>query len=190
MKYNEDALNISAEFYKDIQEDDANDEIEQMQNELVSIILKKCKQALKEDKKQNKGIVRVQFIRKFWENGEEGYDLIWDLINANQFDAFARQYCFYLGKVKNESTEYSHAFIEIVWDYKTYFEYLSMSKMVAKQENEEPGENVFAGALKGARQMEISQQIDDMEAFASKVAEYRNATSQKDVVKLDLKAEV
>ncbi len=186
MKYNEEALNISAQFYQGIQEVDANDEIEQMQNELLPILLKKCAKTLEEDKTQNKGIVKVLFKTKFWVDYDRGTRLLVNLIDANQFDAFASQYCIYLGKDRRECTEYSNGYIEVVWDYKTYFEVLSMSQAIANEGDETPSGSLFEGTLKEARQLEIRKQLEDLEAFASKVAEFRNAKSQNDVVNLSL----
>ena len=128
----------------------------------------------------------MRFIRKFWQRSEEGYDLIYDLVNANQFDSFASQYCFYLGEIERDCNECHDAYIEIVWDYKTYFETLSMGQVIDKVENDASSDNLSVGTLKDAKQNQIRQQMEELAAFAGKVAEYRNATSSDGVLKLTL----
>ena len=189
MKYNEEIFNVSAQFYKDIQDVETTDEIEQMQNELLTILLKKFAETLEEDKTQNKGIVRIRFVTKFWVDYDRGTNLLTKLIDAKQFDAFANQYCIYLGKDSRECDERSNGCIEVIWDYKTYLEFLSMSQSINKT-GEDNCVSQVEESLKEVKKREIIQQREDLENFASKVSEYRNAISQKDVVKLDLKGEV
>lgn len=186
MKYNEEVLNISAKFYEDIKENEIDSEIEKMQKDLLPILLKKCARVLEDDKTQNKGIVKVKLISKFWEKPDDGYDLVVDLINANQFDVFASQYGFYLGNVQNNCNEYCNAYIEIVWDYKTYFESISMSQLDVRVEDEEPGNNAFVDALREFKQLPVSQQIEVLKAFSNKVDECKIATPTDEVVKLGL----
>lgn len=61
MKYNDEAFNISSQFYPNIQ-DIKNDNIdEECQNELLQILLKRFLKELEENKEQNNGIIKTRF---------------------------------------------------------------------------------------------------------------------------------
>ena len=65
-------------------------------------------------------VLKVKFKSPFWQEPDLGYYEIEELVKNNNFDSFARQYCFYLGDVEYDEgyTDY----YEIVWDYRTYYE--------------------------------------------------------------------
>lgn len=144
MKYEDTAYNLSAQFYKD--EDDDNIEVDdQTQCELLPILLKKFAEELEKDDTQNKGIVKVRFKQAFWQPAEPGYHVLRELVDAKKFDEFGSQFCFYLGNVERECNEYRDAYIEIIWDYKTYFEYARVSQLDSKDNSN----NVAKLSLKG-----------------------------------------
>lgn len=185
MKYNEELFNTSAEYYKKIKEPKENEEVRNAQNELLPILLKKCKQSLEDDKNQNKGIVKVRFKSEFWQNPEEGYSLLRDLKRAGQFDTFASQYGFYLGESVDECNEYQSAFIEVVWDYKTYFESLSIEQTLSPEGNSS-SVDIIEDTLRETKMIASQEKAQELDDFSKNVANYRNALSSNGTKELTL----
>ena len=122
MKYNEELFNISKQLYDRTIKDQEMNNDERLVNELLQVLLKKFKTELATEQSL-KGIVKVKFKDFFFKDGEEGYALIYQLIHSKKFDELANKYCFYLGNRDSKCDSYTH-FYEIIWDYKTYFEFL------------------------------------------------------------------
>ena len=120
MKFNNEMFNLSQDYYKDIQNSKTTSSDRKLQNKLLKVLLKRFKNELKEN--PNTGIIKIKFKSPFWQNPEEGYDLIRMLIAIDKFDSFASEYCIYLGKVEDRYDEMHTDYYEIIWDYKTYFE--------------------------------------------------------------------
>lgn len=129
MKYNDEAFNICSQHYHDIQDIETSKIDRLLQNELLKILLKRFLEELDKSPNQNNGIIKVRIKSAFWQSPEEGYYLIKKLVEESKFDTFASQYCMYLGKVENRCDEYCSAYFEIIWDYKTYFEFLNMGRI-------------------------------------------------------------
>ena len=120
MKFNNEMFNLSQDYYKDIQNVETTDLDKRLQNKLLKVLLKRFKNELKEN--SNTGIIKVKFKNPFWQDAEDGYDLIRMLITLDKFDSFASEYCIYLGNVEDRCDHEHTAYYEIIWDYKTYFE--------------------------------------------------------------------
>lgn len=141
MKYENQIFNLSAKAYAKTEVNNNEDEeILQIQSSLLKILLKKFEEELNNKKTINQGILKVQIKQPFFVNPDPGYGEISKLLNSNNFDSFASQYCIYLGNVVSGCNERHGASYEIIWDYKTYFEQLSMqqnkkSKQIKKMIN-------------------------------------------------------
>lgn len=133
MKYNDEAFNISARYYPDIQEVEIDDIDKQRQNKLLQILLKRFSKELEENKANNNGIIKIRFKTSFFAGHDEESNLIEELVESQKFDSFASQYCFYLS-----DSEIFGSYFDIIWDYKTYFEAISMSQNEAKTESDNP----------------------------------------------------
>ena len=133
MKYSEEAFNVSAKYYSNIQKVEMDEIDKESQEKLLKILLKRFSLELATNPCQNNGIVKVKIKSPFWQDPEEGYQLIDELIESHKFDTFASEYGFYLGDVEYRSNEFYTAYFEIIWDYKSYFE--SLNKIEKNKES-------------------------------------------------------
>ena len=131
MKYNDDLFNLSDEAFNMIKSNDVSQKetILRKQEKLLKILFTKFKEQLESEKDDNKGVLKVKFKCPFWQKEDLGYNEIDKLVKSNNFDYFAREYCIYLGDVEHNFNEYTTAYYEVIWDYKTYFEQLKNSKI-------------------------------------------------------------
>lgn len=91
------------------------------------------------------------------------------MIDNNIFDDFASQYCFYLGKVDQRYDEFYTSYFEIIWDYKTYFESLIMSKI--NEEINSP-ESSISKSLKIFKTLPLNYQTKILNTFSKNVEKY------------------
>ena len=138
MKYNEEAFNVSAKYYPNIQKIEMDEIDKESQEKLLKILLKRFSLELAKNPSQNKGIVKVKIKSPFRQDPEDGYQLINELIESHKFDTFASEYGFYLGNVEYRSNEFYTAYFEIIWDYKSYFEALNKIEKNKKSNQLEP----------------------------------------------------
>ncbi len=170
MKYEEQVFNLSADAYQkvEVSNNTETEEILNKQSKLLKILLKRFKEEVKNKENNNQGILKVKFNSPFWKDSDSGYHEIEELVKSNNFDSFASQYCFYLGDAEYRCDEHHTAYYEIIWDYKTYFEQLSMQQIdITEQSNQES--NAFVNAIKGFKQLPISYQINILKSFVQNV---------------------
>ena len=124
MKYNNDILKLSKDAYNTINNSKKKEDerIIRKQNRLLKILLAKFEKSLK-NITNNNGILRIKFIRYSWSDYNDGYNEIYELIKTNNFDSFFSEYCIYLGDIDIRHDNHD-SYIEIIWDYKNYFEQL------------------------------------------------------------------
>lgn len=170
MKYNDEAFNISAQFYANTSDVEIDNIDKKWQNKLLAILLKRFTNELKQKENQNNGIVKIKFKDRFQQDADDGYHLIKELIDTQKFDSFASQYCFYLGNTDDRYDEYHSAYYEVIWDYKTYFESVSMAHIESKIESN-PNENIFVEAMIDFKQLPLNYQIEILKSFSRKVDE-------------------
>ena len=182
MKYNNEVFNISTQNYPSIQEIETSDADKQLEDKLLSILLKKVSKELSINPRPKNGIVKVYFKHPFLQEPEDGYHLIQYLIAAEKFDSFAREYCFYLGNVEYSCDKDNSAYFEIIWDYKTYFEGLSMNALNINSENTDS--NKIIESLIDFKQLPLKYQIAVLEFFGAKVDEYKQIVSQEAAEKI------
>ena len=134
MKYDKKLFELSQEVYSK-SKNTTDKEVKQKQKELLKIFLKRFKQELINNEKNDLLKVRVQ--SKFWCEPDEGYDLINELVgseywkdNVNNFDNFFKNYFIYLGDMNRRSDEFNPSYFEIIWDYKSYYEIINDTKKV------------------------------------------------------------
>ena len=130
MKYDEQVFGLSVEAYNTVESTNNNtdNEIKEKQNNLLKILLTKFKEQLDTKKNDNDGILKVRFENKFYSDFNDGYREIDELVQSNNFDSFASDYCIYIGDIERRCNECYSAYYEIIWDYKTYYEQLRESK--------------------------------------------------------------
>lgn len=175
MKYNDEIFDISAQLYSYIQDDEINSTDEKMQNDLLKILLKKFSSELKENKTNN-GIVKTKFKCGFYQDSEEGYNLIKKLVGLKKFDSFASQYCFYLGDIEYRCDESYDSYYEIIWDYKTYFESFSMGQI----DVEDKLTSAFAQALSDFKKLPLEYQTTLIKYFLNKVDECKKNVKKEE----------
>lgn len=127
MKYDDNFFHLSVEEYKRINVKESiqtTDYIIETENSLLDILFQKFQEELKQRKNSNSGLVKIRFKHKPWQDPEQGFNEISELIKCHKFDYFASQYCMYLGKSEVFFDEVNTSYYEVIWDYKTYFEQL------------------------------------------------------------------
>ncbi|MBR2828475.1 MAG: hypothetical protein IKE70_04520 [Bacilli bacterium] len=170
MKYEDQVFNLSADAYTrvELSNNTENDEILKKQSKLLKILLKRFQEELKTKGNVSQGILKVKFNNPFWQDSELGYREIEELVKSNNFDSFASQYCFYLGDVEYRCDDWYTAYYEIIWDYKTYFEQLSMQQIDIPEKSNQKG-NSFSKAIKDFKQLPINYQISILNSFVQNV---------------------
>ena len=175
MKYNEDLFNISSEYYvnTDIEHTDVVDEETlRLEKELLEILLKKFRNILDDKSKNHNGVLKTKFKSMFWSKTDDGYNQIKKLIELGKFDSFANQYCLYLGDVEYREDEYYNSYYEIVWDYRTYFETLSMHEInngLNVKEDKTYNKSSMSNAITSFKQMPLKHQLAVIKSFITKV---------------------
>ena len=146
MKFDDQLFNLSAEVYNKIKNfnNNTNEEVKRKQDIVLKILLTKFKEQLKLTKDIDKVILKVKFESKFWSDFNDGYREINELVNSENFDYFAGEYCMYIGDVNYTCDEYQNAYYEIIWDYKTYFEQLRTNHVVKKVVDEKRKQEIQA----------------------------------------------
>lgn len=184
MKYNDEAFKISAQYYPNIKETEVDNKDAKCQDKLLKILLKRFSEELKKNPNENNGIIKVMFKSPFWKDSEEGYNLIKELVESEKFDTFASQYCFYLGDVETRSDEYCDSYFEIIWDYKSYFESLSMSVIENEIGETNPNKNQLIFAMKNFKELPLKYQLLVLKSFLEKVRECKKDFSHEEAVKI------
>ncbi len=188
MKYDDQFFNLSTEAYTKVElsANCENEEILKKQSQLLKILLKRFQAELKSKKLNNSGILKVKFQNSFSQESDLGYNEIDELVKSNNFDAFASQYCFYLKDVEYNCDESLPAYYEIIWDYKTYFEQLSMQQInITNQSN--ISNNEFIKAINDFQQLPIKYQIDILKSFVQSVEKGKNSNEHDIAVNTCLK---
>lgn len=126
MKYDEQLFDLSGDAYFFTRMDlvDENKELSREQNEVLLILFNKFKEKIISKKDLGNGVVKVRFYSKFYTDPEYGYTKIKELMKNKEFDSFASEYCMYITDEERRCNEYCDSYIEISWDYKTYYEQL------------------------------------------------------------------
>lgn len=184
MKYNDEAFNISAQHYQNIKKIEVDNIDTKLQDKLLKILLKRFSEELKKNPNQNNGIVKVRFKSPFWQDPEEGYNLIKELVESQKFDTFASEYCFYLGDIETRCDEYYTSYFEIIWDYKSYFESLSMSVIESEISDTNSNKNELISALKNFKGLPLKYQLLVLKSFLEKVSECEKDFSYEEAVKI------
>ena len=170
MKYNDEIYNLSGNFYDNLNETkELDNTIVNKQNKLLKILLNKLKQELNNNN-SNDGIIRIKISSDYAKKEEEGYDLIVDLITENQFDSFARDYCIYVCKIFSNKKD---NFIEILWDYKTYFDTISINEI---NNGIKTSKNDFIKAIKDFKRLSSKYQKEVLKTFRDSVDKYKAKT--------------
>lgn len=179
MKYEEQVFNLSADAYAKIKlsNNTENEDILKKQNKLLKILLKKFQEKLNSKKDIGNGILKVRFKSIFWSDFNDGYSEIDELVKSNNFASFASDYCIYIGEVESRCDEERNAYYEIIWDYKTYYEQLSMQQIDITEKLNQKG-NSFANAIKDFKQLPIKYQIIILNSFAENVENAKRNNEQ------------
>ena len=126
IKYDEKLYNLGLEAYKNINIPKKNERgFSEKKNKFIKLLLRKFKKELRQQE-YNNGIIKVRFERKFWSDFNDGYNELKELITSLDFDinSFLSEYCMYIGDIEYRCNEYTDAYFEIIWDYKTYYEHM------------------------------------------------------------------
>lgn len=166
MKYNDSLFNVSSEYYSKIDSksiDNINEKTANLEKELLTILLKKFRNILNDKGKKHNGILKINLCTK-----DEGYTQIKELIKLGKFDSFANEYCLYLGNVELRQNEC----FEIIWDYRTYFEILSMYEIkngIQVKEDRNYSQSEMLKAISSFKSLPIKRQLLVLKNFVSKV---------------------
>lgn len=156
MKYNEELFDISKEYASRV-EVVSFDKSVKLEEYILNILLDKYKKNLKVKDKKCDGILKVR-IRSV----DDGYFEIEELINTGKFTSFGNDYCIYISKIHNG------AYIDLIWDYKTYFETLSSLKQLDTEFDAKDDIELMT-AICEFKKLPISHQLSVIKSFKRKV---------------------
>lgn len=171
MKYNDELFNISSEYYSKIDKeavDNVDERTTCLERELLAVLLKIVRESLNDGTIKQNGLLKIKFCSTM----ADGYSQIEELIKLGRFDSFANQYCLYLGNIEKSEDENLDSYYEIVWDYRTYFEILSMyeiEKGIDVKEGNTYNQSEMLKAISLFRNLPIKYQLSVIKSFVSKV---------------------
>ncbi len=124
MKYDEQLFNLSEIAHATSKPTgEVSKEIRQKQSIALRKLLEKFQCQLLERKSDDR-FLRFVFRKIFWNDFDDGYDIIDELVRSGNFDSFASEYCMYISNVERRCDENNDAYYEVIWYYRTYFENL------------------------------------------------------------------
>ena len=175
MKYNNDYLELSSKACNStsLTNNVCSDEIKTMQDNLLQTLLKRFKLEFEEGQIYN-GILKIRIKEEFYKDPEEGYKEITELIDKGNFSSFFQNYFIYLGSIKDTCDEFGYAYYEIIWDYKNYFEVLSLFDIVGQ---------IDANILKKYENLPIEYQRQVLSMLNNNIKKYVDINSHDKVVK-------
>ena len=102
MKFDKQVFNLSIEAYNTVEskKNDTNEEVKIKQDKLLKILLTKFREQLKSKDDNGDGILKVIFESRFCSDFNDGYREINELVQSNNFDSFASEYCMYIGDIE------------------------------------------------------------------------------------------
>lgn len=130
MKYNKKLYDTSMMLSAYTARTKRSEEILKKQRELFKIIVKRFSQI-----KEFEGLACVTFVSKFYQEPDEGYNLIRELIELNAMDDLAKDYLLYLTKAEYLCDEYHTSYFEITWDYQNYYKFIKYQEVINGLEN-------------------------------------------------------
>ena len=125
MKYNKDLYDTSMMLSAYAANTKRSKEILKKQRELFKIIVKRFSQI-----KEAEGLASVTFVSRFYQEPDEGYNLIRELIELNAMDELAKDYLLYLTKAEYLCDEYHTSYFEITWDYQNYYKFIKYQEVI------------------------------------------------------------
>jgi len=186
MKYNEDLFSTSYEYYAktDIENTDViNEEILCLEKELLQILLKKFKNNLEDKNKNYNGVLKIRFKSSSLGKTDNGYSQIKKLIELGCFDSFFNQYCLYLGSTEYSEDKNNDSYYEIIWDYRTYFEMLSMHEINRGLSTKDTTyeKNSMINAISTFREMPLKHQLAIIKSFIQKVKRQSEVQKREEI---------
>jgi hypothetical protein len=122
MKYNNKIYDFSFYLSDNESKQEMDDKIIVKKQEIVlELILRKIEKQISMKLLNKNGNMILRFEETIYSDFNDGYREILELINTNNLDTFLSDYCMYLGSYNSTCDEYHNAYIEILWDYKSYF---------------------------------------------------------------------
>lgn len=168
MKYNEELFDISREYASRV-ELVSSDENVKLEGYILNVLLEKYKKNLKVKDKKCDGILKVR-IRSV----DDGYFEIEELINTGKFTSFGTDYCIYISKIHNG------AYIDLIWDYKTYFDILTSLKQLDTEFDVKDDIELMTTICE-FKKLPISHQLSVIKSFKRKVKKQK-LTLEKELI--------
>ena len=137
MKYNDELFNISRECVTRLETTNFSRSENKIEERILNILLDRYKKNLKIKDKKLDGILKVR-IRSV----DDGYLEIEELINSGRFTSFGSDYCIYVSKIHNG------AYIDLIWDYKTYFDIFRLQRIQIQLHLHQKNNQLFYEDLK------------------------------------------
>ena len=157
MKYNDELFNISRECVTRLETTNFSRSENKIEERILNILLDRYKKNLKIKDKKLDGILKVR-IRSV----DDGYLEIEELINSGRFTSFGSDYCIYVSKIHNG------AYIDLIWDYKTYFDILNSFNHENLEYDEKNNIELMCSICE-FKKLPISHQLSVIKSFTRKV---------------------
>lgn len=157
MKYNEELFNISKQYTNRVEPVLSSKKTDELEQEVLKVLLDRYKKILKVKDKKHDGVLKVRL-----RGVDDGYLEVQELIKLNKFNSFASDYCIYIAK------SHDGVYIDLIWDYKTYFDTLN-SLNQEESEYEEKDNIELMNAVIEFKKLPISHQLNVIKSFTRKV---------------------
>lgn len=157
MKYNEELFNISKKYIGRVEPVSSNKITNELEQEILNVLLDRYKKVLKVKDRKHDGVLKIRL-----RSVDDGYLEVEELVKLGEFTSFASEYCIYIAKSKGDS------YIDLIWDYKTYFDTLSsLNQEVFGYEEKDNIE--LMNAVIEFKKLPISHQLNVIKSFTRKV---------------------
>lgn len=169
MAYNNDIDSITAQFYAQRNKEGNNNIVQKWQDDLLLILSSSFLRKLNDEENDDKGLVIVKFEKPFLKMADNGYFLVENLVDSQQFDSFARKYAISLGKIDSRCDEYHTAYYEVIWNYRKYFASFSIDQINLVIDSLNHGSDILKEMIVDFTQLPSKYQVEVLKIFSKTV---------------------
>ena len=169
MAYNNDIDSITAQFYAQRNKEGNNNIVQKWQDDLLLILSSSFLRKLNDEENDDKGLVIVKFEKPFLKMADNGYFLVENLVDSQQFDSFAREYAISLGKIDSRCDEYHTAYYEVIWNYRKYFASFSIDQINLVIDSLNHGSDILKEMIVDFTQLPSKYQVEVLKIFSKTV---------------------
>lgn len=172
MKYSDDLFNLSKEYCNRVESNISSEKIVALEISILNILIDRYKKMLSVLDKNYDGILKIRL-----RSVDDGYLEVEELINMGKFSSFGSDYSIYVSKV------HDGAYIDLIWDYKRYFEELNNLNLsnldYSQKDNIE-----FMKSVVQFKKLPLSHRISVIKSFNRKVKKQKLLFEKENIGKI------